>query len=77
MALAPKLPTPETKDPWALRSEMMKCGTCMYFRLKLLADGHPSSVGRCRRRCPTMSGYPVVYITEGGCGEHKLDENAA
>lgn len=31
------------------------------------------NIGRCRRRAPTMSGYPVVYPTDW-CGDHKLDE---
>jgi len=30
-------------------------------------------VGRCRRRAPTMDGYPVVF-TNDWCGDHKLDE---
>lgn len=33
-----------------------------------------SSIGRCRRRAPTMSGYPVVFLADW-CGDHKLDEN--
>ena len=31
-------------------------------------------IGRCRRHAPTMTGYPVVYITDW-CGDHKLGEN--
>jgi hypothetical protein len=31
-------------------------------------------LGRCRRRCPTMNGYPVVFSNDW-CGDHKLDEN--
>ena len=33
-----------------------------------------SSVGRCRRRAPTMNGYPVIFADDW-CGDHKLDEN--
>jgi hypothetical protein len=32
-----------------------------------------TSVGRCRRHAPTMSGFPVVY-EDDWCGDHKLDE---
>jgi len=56
-------------DPWAHRSANMKCQTCMYFVRK-----GESSVGRCRRHCPTMNGYPVVKDNDW-CGDHKLDEN--
>jgi hypothetical protein len=31
------------------------------------------TIGRCRRRSPTISGYPGVYPTDW-CGDHKLDE---
>jgi hypothetical protein len=37
----------------------------------MLANGF---LGRCRRRAPTMSGYPAVFETDW-CGDHKLDEN--
>jgi hypothetical protein len=30
-------------------------------------------VGRCRKRAPSMDGYPVVFLTDW-CGDHKLDE---
>ena len=56
------------KDPWAHRSEGMKCRTCMWF-----AQKGSSVVGRCRRHAPTMSGYPVVFDSDW-CGDHKLDE---
>jgi len=32
------------------------------------------NLGRCRRRCPTMNGYPVVFVNDW-CGDHKLNEN--
>lgn len=56
------------RDPWAGRSEGMRCSTCMWFVRK------KGEVGRCRRHAPTMSGFPVVYETDW-CGDHKLDEN--
>lgn len=62
------------KDPWAHRSEGMRCQTCMWYVKK--GGGpiiSPNSVGRCRRHAPTMSGYPVVFANDW-CGDHKLDE---
>lgn len=56
-------------DPWANRSEGMRCKTCMWFAPK------KDDIGRCRRHAPTMSGYPVVYASSDFCGDHKLDEN--
>lgn len=56
-------------DPWAHRSEGMRCKTCMWFVRKQPSD----TVGRCRRHAPTMNGYPVVFITDW-CGDHKLNE---
>ena len=56
-------------DPWAHRSDGMKCRTCMWFVPKA---PHPA-FGRCRRHAPTMSGYPAVFSTDW-CGDHKLDE---
>ena len=59
------------RDPWAHRSAAMRCSTCMFFVEK---PGFGTRVlGRCRRRCPTMNGYPAVYTTDW-CGDHKLDE---
>lgn len=58
-----------SNDPWAHRSEGMRCATCMWFVLK-----HTGKLGRCRRRCPTMNGYPAVYPSDW-CGDHKLDES--
>lgn len=55
------------KDPWAHRSENMRCRTCMWYAPKA------KSVGRCRRHAPTMNGYPVVYPVDW-CGDHKLSE---
>ena len=55
------------KDNWEHRSQNMKCVTCMWFVLK------SGIIGRCRRRAPTMNGYPAVY-NAGWCGDHKVDE---
>lgn len=49
-------------DNWAHRSESMKCGTCMHF-----------CAMRCRRKAPTMAGFPAVF-PDDWCGEHKLDK---
>ncbi len=71
-------------DPWKHRSKAMTCSTCMwYIRKKTDAEvmteidaprPPDSTIGRCRRHAPTMSGYPVVFETDW-CGDHKLDEN--
>ena len=64
--------TGDIRDPWAHRSQGMKCRTCMWFIVKISLT--PTAIGRCRRHAPTMSGYPVVFDTDW-CGDHKLDEN--
>lgn len=65
----------KTNDPWIHRSKNMSCGTCMYFVPKAKSNEQEGTVlGRCRRHAPTMSGYPVVFVTDF-CGDHKLDEN--
>lgn len=56
-------------DPWAHRSEGMRCTTCMWF----VSKGDAAKLGRCRRRAPSMNGYPVVF-PDDWCGDHKLDE---
>lgn len=63
-------------DPWKHRSKGMSCGTCMWFVRKESQPtlSHKAVLGRCRRHSPTMSGYPVVFMTDW-CGDHKLDEN--
>lgn len=64
---------------------MMRCAFCMHFREKLPDKAFETregsaipeeflQIGRCRRRAPTMAGFPVVFRTDY-CGEHKLDEN--
>ena len=64
-------------DNWKHRSDVMKCRTCMYFVIKELAEVSKKKpeliLGRCRRHAPTMSGWPVMFLTDW-CGDHKLDE---
>lgn len=70
------VPADSPCDPWQHRSDAMKCKTCMYCAPKRppmnLVVQRP--VGRCRRHAPTMNGYPVVFVLEDWCGDHKLDE---
>ena len=63
-------------DNWKHRSKGMRCQTCMYFVEKILLDeaGDRDRLGRCRRHAPTMSGWPVIFVSDW-CGDHKLDEN--
>lgn len=70
-------------DPWAHRSESMRCRTCMWFVPKwpenfeiqgeTIQATDYGDVGRCRRHAPTITGYPVVFHTDW-CGDHKLSE---
>lgn len=62
------------RDPWAHRSARMRCRSCMWFAPKAVAGG-ATDIGRCRRHAPTMSGYPVAFVTDW-CGDHKLNEEA-
>lgn len=70
---------PANKDPWAHRSEGMRCKTCMWFVEKANPERDVTPywrrIGRCRRHAPTMNGYPVVY-PDDWCGDHKLNEKA-
>ena len=59
-------------DPWADRAKGMRCSCCMWFVVKSTGD-YRGALGRCRRRSPTMSGFPVVFGTDW-CGDHKLSE---
>lgn len=66
-------------DPWIHRSNGMRCKTCIWFVLKNKQSNVPipidsQDIGRCRRHAPTMSGYPVVFVTDW-CGDHRIDEN--
>lgn len=57
------------KDPWEHRTEGMRCPTCMWAVFGTLT----STVGRCRRHSPTMSGYPAIY-RDDWCGDHKMEK---
>jgi len=63
----------EGPDPWKHRSKGMLCQTCMWYVPKEVS-GLTRPLGRCRRRAPTMNGYPAVFPADW-CGDHKLDEN--
>jgi len=60
-----------SEDNWEHRSEHMLCKTCMWFVNKVGSI----KVGRCRKKSPTMNGYPVVFNSDW-CGDHKLNENS-
>jgi len=66
------------EDPWRHRSENMSCKTCMWYVAKLRRKNQGEEVhttlGRCRKRAPTLNGYPAVFENDW-CGDHKLDEN--
>ena len=63
----------DARDPWKHRESGMRCKTCMWYVPKPPHHG-ATVLGRCRRRCPCMGGYPVVFQTDW-CGDHKLDED--
>ena len=67
-----KMDQPE--DNWQHRSLGMRCATCMWWVEK--AGDNPSKLGRCRKRAPTMDGFPATYPSDW-CGNHKLDESKA
>ena len=60
----------QTEDNWKHRSKGMLCRTCMYFVWKVDEAGN-RVLGRCRRRAPTLDGWPVLFPTDW-CGDHKL-----
>jgi len=66
-----------SKDPWMHRSSLMCCFSCMWYLEKQKDETLKSkaTVGRCRRRAPTVNGYPVVFGSDW-CGDHRLNENA-
>jgi len=63
-------------DPWKHRCAGMRCMTCMWFVAKETnrITARDNEIGRCRRHCPSMGGYPVVK-SQDWCGDHRLDEN--
>lgn len=58
------------KDPWAHRSEGMKCPSCMWG----VFASEQAAVGRCRRHAPSMNGYPAIY-RDDWCGDHKVEKS--
>ena len=68
------------QDAWMNRNAGMQCRTCIWYVPKArtgTADAYINPlkmVGRCRRHCPTMNGFPVVYPVDW-CGDHRVDEN--
>ena len=65
--------SPAPQDPWAHRSDEMRCVSCMWYVEKFTPNRRVNAIGRCRRHAPTMSGDPVVFSADW-CGDHKLDE---
>ncbi len=55
-------------DKWD-RVTDFNCASCMYVSPK------GATLGRCRRHAPTMKGYPVIYLQEDWCGDHKIGTN--
>jgi hypothetical protein len=67
-------PTPTPEDPWIHRASRMRCNTCMYYVIKQIESTRIGpEIGRCRRRAPTINGYPVVFPSDL-CWDHKLEE---
>jgi len=64
-------------DLWKDRGMKMKCESCIYYIQKAATQEQIEDervIGRCRRRAPTLNGYPVVFPSDW-CGDHKLNEN--
>ncbi len=59
-------------DNWEHKSTGMRCKSCMWYVPKR-PDPGKKPTGRCRRRAPTMNGYPVVFQLDW-CGDHKLSD---
>ena len=57
-------------DPWIHRSEGMRCHSCMWY-VEKENNAIDEIRGRCRRHCPTMGGFPVVFPIDW-CGDHRL-----
>lgn len=55
-------------DKWDMITGMC-CATCMYCSPK------KDEKGRCRRHAPSMQGYPVIYLNDDWCGDHKVGTN--
>ena len=61
-------------DPWKNRNKGMRCITCIFYVPKSATVIPEKQIGRCRRRAPTLNGFPVVF-EDDWCGDHRLDEN--
>jgi hypothetical protein len=62
-------------DPWAKRTEGMRCKTCISFVTKSEKEHEGRGrLGRCRAHAPTMRGFVPVFDMDW-CGDHRLDEN--
>ena len=70
--LEPSNGAAEAVDNWKHRSAGMTCSTCMWFMEKRTLQGE-AKIGRCRRRAPTLNGWPAMKLSDW-CGDHKLDE---
>lgn len=63
------------EDNWKGRDVNMTCSTCRFYVKKASSNGsNLKEIGRCRRHAPTMTGFPVMFLTDW-CGDHKIDEN--
>lgn len=68
-----------TNDPWIHRSRGMRCSSCVWFVAKMPGTQKITDrglLGRCRRRAPTLNGFPAVFESDW-CGDHKIDEMKA
>lgn len=72
-----KMERPDPRDPWQHRSSGMQCLTCMWYLRKGPGERAvgKKEIGRCRRRAPTMAGFPAVFPGDW-CGDHKINEEA-
>ena len=59
------------KDNWKDKKTGMVCANCRFYVPKA---GTMKDIGRCRRRSPTLDGWPVMFTTDW-CGDFKMDEN--
>lgn len=59
-------------DLWGDKEGMI-CNTCAFFveKKSKVVRIVSNILGRCRRRAPTMNGYPAVFSRDW-CGDHKL-----
>jgi len=60
----------DKEDNWEHRSEGMRCVSCMFYVDKKVPEG-TERIGRCRKKSPTLDGWPVVFPSDW-CGDHKL-----